>query len=692
MRAFLAAYARAVGTLGTVLLVAALAADHRWLDHPIGLVLLIAAVTGIRLQQVPLTKYGTLNLLAMPALAGALVLGAPAAALAMWIGILIADGLPLRKGWQIAWINAGREVVALVAAYGIYAWAAISLSGGQTGLSAETLPALALLVLAYFFVSRLLLYFTLLLRDKLVDEERSMILRYEVVAFGAGAIGVGVVVLAVVNLRPGGWLVVAALLAGAGMLFKRILEESIAAEELNKILAMEQVVSSDVDIADAFQRIQLLAHRLVDWQGFRISRLENGALHEVWDGTQEYLAAPREPDPWLAPLRAEVLRTGATISVPDVLRDHRLPPARSLARSVVVLPLRFGEHMVGMLELEHHKPSTYTDKDVALIRRFANQLATTLHIHDLRRPLLEAMTRVSSQLETLTASARALRGGGESVARTVGDITRAIAEEGEQVEHSLEVTRTLQSATQDVVRDGSTAAAASQRATEIAAEHRYTIATAIERLVGAKTFVSESGAQIEGLAASVRRITDFIAVIRELADQTNLLALNASIEAARAGTQGRGFAVVADEVRKLAEQSKGASDQAGDIVTAFEEQMRRVAFQMARGETIVHDVETLSEQAREALNLIVDATASAATDAQRIAVTSREQEIAFMNLSDRVKRIATLAGHNREGAEQVTRSAREQAAALRELEGATQELRGVATYLSELTRRITTVA
>ena len=152
-----------------------------------------------------------------------------------------------------------------------------------------------------------------------------------------------------------------------------------------------------------------------------------------------------------------------------------------------------------------------------------------------------------------------------------------------------------------------------------------------------------------------------------------------------------GFAVVADEVRKLAVQSARASDDAGDIVGAFEEQMRRVAFQMSRGETIVQDVETLSEQARHALDLIVDATASAATGAQRIALTSREQEIAFAGLSDRVRRIATITGRNREGAEQVTRSAREQAAALREMEGATHVLRAVATDLTELTRRITSV-
>jgi len=691
MNAFLTAYARAVGVVGTLLLVAVLATDPRWMGLPVAILVLGAAVFFMRLNQIPLTKYGALNLLAMPAVGGALIIGAPATALALWLGVGAADGFVLRKGYQVSWINAGREVISLVSAYGVYAWATLALGEGQQGFQADTLPALALFVFAYFLASRLLLYFTLLLRDKLLDEEKSLILRYEVIAFGASTIAVGVMLLTVTNFGAGGWVVVAIVLGGAGLLVKRILEESIAAEELNKILAMEQIVSSDVDIADAFRRIQALAHRLVDWQAFRIARLDEGQLLAVWDGVEGHIAEARAPDAAYDQLRSEALKSGEVVSVGDVLRDSRILPGRSRARSLVVLPLRFGDRIVGMLELEHHKPDAYTPKEVALIRRFANQLATTLHIHDLRRPLLEAMTRVSTQLDTLTASARALRGGGESVARTIGDITRGIAEEGEQVGRSLEVTQGLHTATQGVVRDGSEAAEASQRATEIATEHRHTIATAIERLVGAKAFVGESGGQIGSLAKSVQRITEFIAVIRELADQTNLLALNAAIEAARAGVQGKGFAVVADEVRKLAVQSAKASDEAGDIVGAFEEQMRRVAFQMSRGETIVQDVEVLSQSAREALDLIVDATALAATGAQRIALTSREQELAFADLSERVRRISTISGRNRLGAEQVTTSAREQAAALRELEGATQELRGVATYLNELTRRITSV-
>jgi methyl-accepting chemotaxis protein len=691
MKAFLTAYARTVGALGLGLLVAALVVDTRWTDQTWGIVAMLATIMFLRAQQIPLTKYGALNLLALPVVSGALILGAPAAALAIYASVLFADVAFLRRSVGIAWINAGREVVALLSAYGTYAWASVSMSAGAVGLSAETLPPLLLFVFAYFVTSRLLLYFTLLVRDKLIDEEKSLILRYEVVAFGAGTIGVMIVLFAVTSLKPVGWAVVAIVLFLAGLLLKRILEESIAAEELNKILAMEQIVSSDVDIADAFRRIQELAHRLVDWQSFRIGRLDEGELMHVWEGTEGYLDPPVAPDPQLATLRREALQVGDIIMVTDTLKDPRILAGRAQARSVVVIPLRFGERTVGLLELEHHKPDAYTAKEVALIRRFANQLATTLHINDLRRPLLEAMNRVSQQLGTLTDSARALRGGGESVARTIGDITRGIAEEGEQVGRSLEVTQSLYAATQGVVNDGSSAAEASQRATEIATEHRHTIAVAIERLVGAKVFVGESGAQIQELAKSVRRITEFIAVIRELADQTNLLALNAAIEAARAGEQGQGFAVVAEEVRKLAEQSAVASDEAGDIVLTFEEQMRRVAMQMSRGEAVVQDVELLSEQARGALDMIVEATASAATGAQRIALTSREQELEFSKLSDRVRRIAQISWRNRDGAEQVTASARDQATALRGLEGATEELREVAIYLEDLTRRITSV-
>ncbi|MDE3151026.1 MAG: GAF domain-containing protein [Gemmatimonadota bacterium] len=692
MSFFLRIYARTLGTLGMLALAAALAHDPRWLTEGYGIAVVFAAGVVLRVYQIPLTKYGALNLLAVPAVAGAVVIGGPATAAALYASLVLADRVILRKPLESAWINGGREVLALLSAMGFYAWSTRLIGAGGTTLTADNIPALTLLLFAYFLISRALLYFTLIFRDKLLEEEKSLILRYEVIGFGAGAIAVAVIIVTVTELGPAGWVVIAMVLGLGGLLLKRILEEAVAAEELNKILAMEQVVSSDVALSDAFRRIEALAHRLVDWRSFSIYRLQGDQLSLVWNQAAGAVDGAEPVSVLDHSLRRTALAEGQPVIVGDAHRDPRVDRARGNVESMAVIPLRFGDRNVGLLELEHHKRNAYSLKEVGLIRRFANQLATTLHIHDLRQPLLEAMTRVSSQLDTLTESARALRTGGESVARTITDIGRGVVEENEQVDRSLEATTALHEATAEVARDGNAAAQASQQATEIAAEHRLTIATAIERLINAKGFVGESAEQVEALAQATRRITEFISVIRALADQTNLLALNAAIEAARAGEQGQGFAVVADEVRKLAEQSAGAADDASDVLLGFEEQMRRVALQMGRGQAIVSDAESLSESARAALDLIVDATAAAAAGAQRIARTSRDQELEFGRLRERVARIAVISQHNRAGAQTVTASAKDQAAALRELEGATQELRAVAVYLSELTHRITSVS
>ncbi|HET7458118.1 MAG TPA: methyl-accepting chemotaxis protein, partial [Gemmatimonadaceae bacterium] len=600
-----------------------------------------------------------------------------------------ADWIVLRKTLEFAWINAGREALALVAAYGYYALAMSAT--GSTSLSAEALPAAALFIFGHFLASRSLQYFTLLWRDKLLPEEKSLILRYEVLTFGIGTGGVAVSVLAIYAV---GWLafgVVALVLAFAGLLLRRILEESIAAEELNKIHAMEQVVSSDVTLEEGFRRIERLAHRLVDWSQLRIYRLEKGQLSLSYVTGQGLLQTPLPPPAAGAALRDMALGGGEPVAVADLARDSRADGHRPNVRSCVVLPLRFGDRSVGLVELEHHKRGTYGAKEVQLLRRFASQLATTIHIHELRQPLLEAVARVTDQLDTLNESARQLRGGGEAVARNIADISRGISEESEQVGRSLEVTLEMHEATAGVARDGGDAATAIRRATEIATENRGTIAVAIERLVGARGFVTESAQEIGDLARSTRRVTEFIDVIREIAEQTNLLALNAAIEAARAGEHGRGFAVVADEVRKLAEQSARASAEAADIVAGFDTQMRRVATQMERGEGMVSDVESLSSAALGALDLIVETTASSFTRAERIALVSRDQEAEFGRLRERVARIADISTRNRAGAENVASSANAQATALRELEGATDELRGVAVYLGDLTRRITSV-
>ena len=655
---------------------------------------LVVAVltTPVRWKQIPLTKYTALHLTGMIAVAGALLGGVAPTALGLAIGILLADRFLMHKGGEAAFINAGREPLALYAAYGFFALSAVLTGPAHLrDLSAEAIPPVVVLIVAQFVIARGLQYFTLLVRGKLLRDERSLILQYEVIGFAIGAAAVGTALASVERLAPSGWVLVGVTFIMIGLVVKRILEDSIAREELNVILAMEQVIASDAGLADAVAKIIGLANRLVAWRALRLYRVVGDEATLIWEDGRGGVDPPEPAGAPGAPVRALALDRGEAVLILDAQRDARVVHGWPEVRSAIVSPLRFGDRALGLLEVLHQRPGTYVDKDRTLVSRVAGQLATALHIHDLRVPLLDAVRRVSHELETLNESARTLRGGGEAVARTAADLNRALTEETEQAARSLEATDAVAGAAAEVASDGSAAASAASTASDIATEHRATIGGAVERLVAAKGFVSESSAAVSALASSARRITDIIDAIRDLADQTNLLALNAAIEAARAGEHGAGFAVVADEVRRLAEQSARSSDEAADIVAKVQVQMRRAADQMSRGQALVRDVETLSATALDALARIVAATGSGAEAARRIAATSQRQYDEIARLRDRVARIAELSRQNRDGTGAVAGSATEQAAALRELEGAVQGLRSVAATLSDLARRLTSV-
>src|SRR5207249_940801 len=75
----------------------------------------------VRGLAVPLSKYSYLTQTALVGLTGSLLVGVPATALAIAGATTITDWIWQRKPLRVAWINLGREVITLVAAYGVYA-------------------------------------------------------------------------------------------------------------------------------------------------------------------------------------------------------------------------------------------------------------------------------------------------------------------------------------------------------------------------------------------------------------------------------------------------------------------------------------------------------------------------------------------------------------------------------------------
>src|SRR5881398_339379 len=601
---------------------------------------MVTAAIALRGLQIPLSKYSYLTQTGLVGLTGSLLVGAPATALAIAVSVIVADWLWHKKMFSAALVNLGREVLALVGAYGVYGLI-VRAAGVAPGLHVEMLLPLLLYGLAYFGFSRLLFYFALTIRGKLERDERMLIFRYECISFGATVIASATLVGTVVFWPPEVWLIVAALLAFLGLLFKTMLEEAISAEELNKIHAVEAVITSNISLEDSFARIERLAHRLVDWGDFRIYRRQEGALRLAYRG-QIGGAERGEPTPDTAAVREHVAQTGAAVVIDDVTRDKRIADAPLVVQSLVMVPLKFGDQVIGTLELEHHKRKVYRGKDVITINTFANQLATAIHITELRRPLVETVETLTQQLATLARAAKGLREAANAVAQSTGVIREGVlAEEGE-VTGGLQATESLAQVSRRVSEDGTEAAQASSTASDVANRNRQQIRGAIERLVALKTFVGESSAKVQELGQVSRRITGFIASIRELADMTNLLALNAAIEAARAGKHGKGFGVVADEVRRLAEQSATAAAEAGDLVQDIHTQVGEVVEQMRRGQVNVGGVEELSAAALEALDAIVVATAEATAHAGRITAAAGEQNQAFARLRERINADSVL--------------------------------------------------
>lgn len=159
--------------------------------------------------------------------------------------------------------------------------------------------------------------------------------------------------------------------------------------------------------------------------------------------------------------------------------------------------------------------------------------------------------------------------------------------------------------------------------------------------------VHQSSSTIRELAESVSKISSMAKVINEIAEQTNLLALNAAIEAARAGELGRGFAVVADEVRNLAERTSESTKQIAHTIDTIQSGTKLAVQSMEEGVKRVELGESLSEQARQAMEELALDAARAAQAVSQITASLMEQKAVGHDIGKAVEKVAAGAEHGR---------------------------------------------
>jgi len=381
-----------------------------------------------------------------------------------------------------------------------------------------------------------------------------------------------------------------------------------------------------------------------------------------------------------------VVATARPVMIRDAGRDPRISAPDPDVQSILIYPVRFGDDLLGTFEIDHFKRNAYGPKDLSAVSTIAAQVATAIHIAELRRPLVSTVEQISQQVAALARATESLRTSAAALTQASGAIQRTVAEQDAFVRGGLDATAALARDSQAMTDQGAAAAKTSRDAAEVAMQKRIVIGDAISRLVNLKEFVADSSHQVAALGEVTRRITGFIGTIREIADATNLIALNAAIEAARAGREGRGFAIVAEEVRNLAAQSLHAAREAGTLVSEIGAQVESVTSQMRRGQEIVGGVEELSTDAATALDAISRATSEAGEHASRIAETATQQRRQVDTLSGQIERVAMVARRAREESNALTEQATSAARGQADLEGAIRELGEVATELQRIAR------
>ncbi|HEY9634202.1 MAG TPA: methyl-accepting chemotaxis protein [Coleofasciculaceae cyanobacterium] len=177
--------------------------------------------------------------------------------------------------------------------------------------------------------------------------------------------------------------------------------------------------------------------------------------------------------------------------------------------------------------------------------------------------------------------------------------------QAEELAVTLNSVQVMTDSIQRVAESAREAEEVARSASETALKGGEAVELTVAGILQIRETVAETTRKVKRLAESSQEISKIVALISQIASRTNLLALNASIEAARAGEAGRGFAIVADEVRQLADRAAKALKEIEQIVLQIQSETGLVMTAMEEGTQQVIEGTKRAEQAKVALEEIV---------------------------------------------------------------------------------------
>ena len=328
---------------------------------------------------------------------------------------------------------------------------------------------------------------------------------------------------------------------------------------------------------------------------------------------------------------------------------------------------------------------TKLNDEVGQLITSTNQMNDT--IRNLLHQINEVSDTVNNQSGELTESASEVRAGTEQISMTMEELARGAES---QANNATDITSAMSEFTvkvNEASKEGEQIEMASAEVLNMTEEGSNLMESSTEQMRSIDAIVQEAVVKVEGLDTHAQKISELVAVIREIADQTNLLALNAAIEAARAGEHGQGFAVVADEVRKLAEQSSTSVMNITDIVDNIQAESSAVANSLKES---YQEVESGTEQVittGETFSRISTATTEMADHIQRVSENLATIATNSQEINDSIQDIAAVSEESAAGVQETTASAEQTTSAMEEVANNSSDLAKLADSLNQLVRQ-----
>lgn len=591
----------------------------------LGALLIVTILAATRAFGIPLPGKGFASFAVGAAIPAVLSLGWAGGALAGALGLLVGDSLVRRLPLRNAVGNAGHFTTACCLS-GIVYFTTLGGAPGVLAFESSNLWRLTIFIVLFLAIVNVTFYLQLRLSPAIAWVDARLTARWEsTVAVLATLLGLSALRVAYAHDLTVAYVAGTGVLVGITVLAHWLVRRAAVGEGLQLVQRLSRALTARPELHRALDDIQNLTRSLVPWEEMQIAS---------YDGERDELVVVNDTSPAVTvgkrfPAGAGLPALAIQSSRPVVTkRGTSASPSASLgaARGIgseIVIPLKQGDRLVGLWTIRHTRTDMYRDYDAAMLEAVSPQVALSLTLDSLIRPVVSASELVAQHVESITATTQQLHAASQESAETARRLSATVRDLSETLADGAQQATAARDSADQTASEGSGTRLSGEEMLNDARAVRSATALAARRLTAAADTARAGSEQVARLQDVSYAVRAFGETITSLADQTGLLALNAAVEAARAGVHGRGFAVVAQEIRDLADRSSEEAEGMDRAVRDIHATLERAIELMERTRCNVLEVAEESSNWVDELDRIVAASEAVAAAGIRIADASR---------------------------------------------------------------------